>query len=545
MAGLRLVLRAFGPILLAVTGLAVVACGGGETIVERTVVVEKQVPVERTVVVEKPVVQTVVATVEKIVTPTPAPAAPKKIQIALGAIVVNLLCGAMPSQQDRIVSTLLCDSFATRDQTGDGPLTPLLGSWTFDGENFRVTVKKGVEFHNGEKLDAPGTKAVIDYLSSGRTAKFAFNYTRFRPFDSITVIDENTLNFHLKEPFAFGLNPFRDLFALAPKHLEAVGLDGFSDNPVGTGAYQFVQWKRDDSLTLKKFPKYFGPKPIIDEITWRQMPEPAVRIAALEAGQIDIAVSIPPQNVPRLLRNNFRIFNIEAFQTETVWLDAGRKSVELKDKRVRQAMLYAIDTVGILESVLGGFGTVADSQLGTSSAFGYNASVKSYPYDPAKARALLKEAGYPNGFKVEGVATNGQHFRDREVMTTLTAQWKEVGIEAKIEPMETAAWLQRLINNQMPPIYNIGMNWSPEDGATNSRVVAEGGDPKFTAMVTEIRKTTDASKREKLMKEAIAYQHEEAHAWWGHQLPNVYALRNDLPNITFGRGFEMFIPTAR
>lgn len=536
MAGLNLVLRTLGLILLAVVGLAVVACGGEETVIERTVVVEK--------IVEKPVIQTVVATVERIVTATPVPVAPRKVQIALGAIVVNLLCGAMPSQQDRIVSTLLCDSFASRDSTGDGLLTPLLGSWTFDGETVRVSIKKNIEFHNGEMLDAPGTKSVIDYLSSGKTAKFAFNYTRFRPYDSIKVVDGNTLDFHLKEPFAFPLTPFRDLFALAPKHLETVALDGYSDNPVGTGPYQFVQWKRDDSLTLKKFQKYWGPKPIIEEITYRQIPEAAVRIAALEAGQIDIAVSIPPQNVPRLLSKNFRIFNVEAFQTETVWLDAGRKSVELKDKRVRQAMLYAIDTVGILESVLGGFGRAADSQLGTPSAFGYNPNVKSYPYDPAKAKALLKEAGYPNGFKVKGVATNGQHFRDREVMTTLAAQWREIGIEVEIEPMETAAWITRLINNQMPPIYNIGMNWSPEDGVTNSRVTAEGGDPKFAAMVAEIRKTTDATQREKLMTDAIAYQHEEAHAWWGHQLPNVYALRNDLPNITFGRGFEMFIPTA-
>lgn len=550
--GIRHLSAACRILTLGVVLLFAAACGGGETIVERTVVVEKQVPVQQTVVipqtvvVEKqvPVVQTVVATVEKIVTPTPPPAKAVKLQVALGALPVNLLGGAMPSQQDRIISTLMYDSFATRDQNGDGPLTPLLGSWTFDGKTVRVKVKNGVQFHNGEKLDAAGTKAVIDYLSSGKTAKFAFTYTRFRDFDLIEVADNSTIDFRLKTPIAFWVIPFRDLFALAPKHLENVGLDGYSDQPVGTGPFQFVQWKRDDSLTLRKFSGYWGQKPVVDEITYRHMPEAAVRIVALEAGQIDIAAFIPPQEVPRLLSKNFRVYTGDSFQTQTVWLDAGRKSVELKDKRVRQAMLYAIDSQGIFNSIVGGYGSFGEGQLSTSAAFGYNPDVKQYPYDPKKAKALLAEAGYPNGFKIKGSATTGRYFRDREVMTALAAQWKQVGIDVEMETPESAAWLQALINNALHPIYNIGMNWGPEDPVSNNRTINERGDPKFTEMANTIRATTDDTLRAKLMRDAIAYANEEAHAWWGYTVPTVYGMKNGLPLITFGKGFEMFIPAA-
>ena len=136
----------------------------------------------------------------------------------------------------------------------------------------------------------------------------------------------------------------------------------------------------------------------------------------------------------------------------------GRNEI-LNEVRVRQAMLYSVDLDGMWGTIAGGFGTKLDCQIVAPGGFGYNSDVQTYPYDPAKAKELLAEAGYPDGFTITGSATSGRYFRDRTFMEALAAQWAQVGIIVEMEYPESSVWLQELIDQTLPPIMNIGLNW--------------------------------------------------------------------------------------
>ncbi len=517
----------------------------GETVrVVETVVVEKQVTrvekVVETVVIDRPVIQTV--TVKEVVEATATPRPRLEVQAALGAIPVNLIGGLIPSQQSRIVSKLLYDSVAERPG-GSGALQPALGSWSVDGLEVTIDLREDVKFHNGESLSADGVKYVIDTLTEGN-AELAFNYGRFNDYTDITVVDGNTLKFTLEKATANWLNPFRDMMPLAPDYLREVGIDEFNDGPVGTGPFQFVEWRREDSLTLDRFEDYWRAKPQIDKIIFLHMPEGSVRVAALEAGQVQISAGLAPNQVPRLLSKGFTVFTGESFQTQTVWIDPGQRSEPTQDLRVRQAILHAIDLPRIHDSIVGGFGTLMDGQMGTAeSAVAYNHDISRYEYDPERAKALLAEAGYPNGFTIGASATTGRYFRDLQFMTAMASQLEEVGIKVDMETPESAEWIRQLINNELPALYNIGMNWHPGDHVCNNRFISEGGDPVITELCDTLRGVTDDDERNQLLREAAQHIHDQAQALYAYTIPTVYGLAPGLPPITFGMGFEMFIAT--
>ncbi len=557
--------------LLVGSGLAIaVACGGTEVVVVETVIVEKQLPgqtitekvietviVEKTIagetvkvvetvvvtrekVVEKPVLQTV--TVEKVVQATAAPRPRQEIQVALGAIPVNLIGGLFPSQQSRIVSKLMYDSIAERPG-GSAAFVPALGSWEINDLLLTVNLRDDVSFHNGESLNAEGIKYNIETLTEGN-AELAFSYSTFRDYSDITVVDANTLEFTLAAPTASWLLPFRDMMPLAPDLLRDVGIDAFNNNPAGAGPFQFVEWRREDFLTLSRFEDYWRAKPQIDEIKFLHIPEGAVRVAALESGQVQIAAGLAPNQVPRLLSKGYDVFTGESFQTQTVWIDPGQRSVPTRDVNVRRAILHAIDLERIHASIVGGFGTVMDGQMGAqASAVAYNPNIHRYEYDPEKAKQLLADAGYADGFTIGVSATTGRYFRDLQFMTAMASQLAEVGIKVEMETPESAEWIRQLINNELPALYNIGMNWHPGDHVCNNRFISEGGDQVTADLCAHLRTVTDDATRNQLLMEAAQHIHDQAQALYAYTIPAVYGLAPSLPPITFGMGFEMFIAT--
>jgi peptide/nickel transport system substrate-binding protein len=518
-------------------------------IVERTIAGET-VKVVETVIVERPVTERVVETVivtqekvvEKVVQATAAPRERLEIQVALGAMPVSMTGGLIGSQQARLVSKLMYDSIAERPG-GSGAFVPALGSWEINDLLVTVKLRDDVSFHNGESLNAEGIKYNIETLTEG-DAELAFSYAYFRDYSDITVVDDTTLEFTLSAPTASWLFPFRDMMPLAPDHLRNLGIDAFNEDPAGTGPFQFVEWRREDFLTITRFEDYWRGKPLIDEIKFLHIPETAVRVAAFEAGQVQIAAGLAPNQVPRLLSKGYDVFTGESFQTQTVWIDPGQRSVPTQDVNVRRAILHAIDLKAIHESIVGGYGTLMDGQMGTqASTVAYNTNIHRYEYDPEKAKQLIADAGYPDGFTIGAASTTGRYFRDLQFMTAMASQLAEVGIKVEMETPESAEWVRQLINNQLPALYNIGMNWHPDDAVCNNRFISEGGDPVTDDLCAHLRTVTDDGERNQLLMEAAQHVHDQAQALYAYTIPAVYGLAPGLPDITFGMGFEMFIAT--
>ena len=536
-------------ILLAVMA-AVLAIG-----VACTREVEKEVPVEVTrVVTETEVVEKEVEVVREV---EAQPQYPESITIVVGALPANLVANVIPSLQSRITARLIYGQLAALNDVTGAFEPEHLEHYKLldDGVTVEIKLKEGITFHNGETLDAHGLKKSIDLLLDSDPQKFTWSYRALQQNnykygtpnddgsrDRMTVVDDLTLHLELISPTATWARPF-DFMVLAPNHLEAVGLDGYLEAPVGTGPYKFVEWERDNFIQLTRWEDYPGPKPVIKNIRIVHRPEAAVRVAGLKAGEFDIITATPPENVPGLISDGFRIFVGDSTQSMYIGFNIYGRSEPLKDKRLRQVLLYAVDMDGIYETVAGGYGTRLQCQIVAPGGFGYNVDlVGRYDYDPDKAKELLAEAGFADGLTLPGSVTNARYFRDRPFMDAVVAQWAAVGVNVDPAYLESSEWLQQLINQTLPDAFmNIGLNWYLADNTTS--MWGNGlAAPAFQEMVQAKNQIADTATREVEVKQIAAHICDEAQALHAYTIPSVLAFGPSLPAITVSNSFELQIP---
>ena len=466
--------------------------------------------------------------------------------IGMGALPVTLVGNTVPSLQSRIFSKLLYRTLAVLNEETGGIDPVLLDTMELvDDVTVRIVIKQGIEFHNGELLTAPGLAKSFELLRDADPQKFTWSFRQLNDYESYEVIDDYTMEFTLIEPIDRWVNLFANHMPLAPDHLEAVGLDGYIEDPVGTGPYKFSSWQRDSYITLERWDDFPGDLPVIETVTFRHMPESAVRVAALRSGEIHVAAHVPPDQIDSLTADGFELYAGDSMQSMYVGINIYGRNEILNDVRVRQAMLYSVDLDGMWSTIAGGYGTKLDCQIVAPGGFGYNPDVQSYPYNPDTAKALLAEAGYPNGFTVEGSATTGRYFRDRTFMDALVAQWAQVGIIVEMEYPESSVWLQELIDQTLPPIMNIGLNWYLADNTTSmwGPVGDDAPDPEFLEMTAAKRVIGDPVEREAVVKDIAAYICDNAQALHAYTIPALYALSPNLPELTFSRSFEIIVPS--
>ena len=246
-----------------------------------------------------------------------AAAYPESITIAVGALPANLVANVIPSLQSRITSRLIYGQLAAlNDMTGqiEPELAESYGFIEGSTDTVELKLKQNIMFHNGEHLDAHGLLKSFELMMT-ETAEVAW---AFRGLDdyvdpadrvgtlnaAVKVIDDYTLHFKLREPVDRWANAFT-FMPLPPAHLEEIGPAGYSEQPVGTGPYKFVEWERDNYIQLTRWDDYPGPKPVIKDIRIRHVPEAAVRVAGLRAGEFDLITAAPPENVPGLISEGF------------------------------------------------------------------------------------------------------------------------------------------------------------------------------------------------------------------------------------------------
>ena len=551
----RSIVRMSVPLMLlaAVFAVVAVACGGGteevirevevERIVEKEVVVE--VPVEK--VVEKEVVKEVpVERVVEVTRSVDAPAAEvEELVVALSGIPVHVVGNLIPSLQDRVVSTQIYRSLSSLDRSGGG-----FGEWVPDiakswellsDDTIEVKFEEGLKYHNGKDVTAPALVGMIEHLTSAEPLRFSWSYGGFGGAQSWEATDTYTFEYQLAQPDPNYWRIFPRTMMLEPDHLNEVGVDGYADDAVGAGPFKWVGWERDSFVSMERWEDYPKPKPVVKSITFRHIPEGAVRVAGVLTGEFDIAAVLRPEDVPTMAKQGHRVYVADIMQGLGIWMDYQGLTDVWSDKRVRQAALYAIDSDAIFTEIGGGYGTKLECQFVPEGWFGHNPDLQSYPYDPDKAKALLAEAGYADGFETAGVSTREWTFRDKEVFTAVQAYWDAVGIKMDLQFMEAAAWLDALIANVLPAIMNMDLNFWLAD---NSGSMRSGGlDPRVDELRAQIKITLDDDTREGLIRDLAQLYCDEAYGYWIWTVPSVYGLRGDLPDITFNGIFEMEIPS--
>jgi peptide/nickel transport system substrate-binding protein len=306
------------------------------------------------------------------------------------------------------VARNIFDSLLERDQ--DLKIQPLLAAempklvapttWEFK-------LKPGIKFHNGEPVDAEAVKFSLERLVDPKLK--LRGATPFAPISHVEIVDSLTVRIITKAPW-----PILDTLVagpgasiLPPKYYREKDMAYVAKNPVGSGPFKYVKWVKDDRIELEANEQYFRGAPRIKKLVFRPIPDDAVRVAALQNGEIDVAVNIPP-HLATIIANHNKLFLSTAPSVRTIQLlyythqyDAQNKLVgpyngPVADKRVRQALNYAVDVDQIIKTVLDGKGTRAATML-TDKHFGFDPQLKPVKQDLNRMKQLLTEAGFPGG----------------------------------------------------------------------------------------------------------------------------------------------------
>ena len=302
-------------------------------------------------------------------------------------------------------------------------------------------LKKGVRFHDGKAFDAEDVKFTFGRLLDPKTAIPHPEY--YKDIESVQVVDSHTVKIKLKKVNSmFLFNLARGDSVIVNKQ----AVDRLKSAPVGTGPFRVAEWIRGDRVTLTKFEGFHRKGvPYLDKVTFKFIGDPSAQIASLKAGDVEaIAYDVSPENAALLEKDpRFKVLN--GYTTTKVILSTNNSRKPFTDIRVRRAMAYAIDRKALIRAAMSGYGIPIGSHMDPGDPY-YIDLTFVYPHNPEKARQLLKEAGYPNGF--ETVIKLPERYayakRSGEVLADMLGQ---VGIQLKIELIEWGQWIDRVFKN--------------------------------------------------------------------------------------------------
>ncbi len=333
----------------------------------------------------------------------------------------------------------------------DQKLAPQLAeSWTFadGGKVLTFKLRRGVKFHDGEEFDANAAKINFDRWMDKANALSAA--AQLASVDRAEVVDKYTLRLVLKEVNGAILQNLGGRRAMmnSPKALAKWGKD-ITLHPTGTGPFEFVEWIPKDRITVKRFEGYWGTKPALEKITFKPVPEPASRVAMLEAGDADMAAPIPIQDVERLRRNaKLQVMGVDSM--DNLHFAMNMQKDLFKDLRVRQALNYAVDKEGIVKNIYNGLAIPLTKSPVAPALWGHSNVGDYYKYDPAKAKELLQAAGVKPGTKLVMWIPDGRYVQDRQVGEAVAGYLREVGLDVQIQKMEWATYIGRVAQKPDP-----------------------------------------------------------------------------------------------
>lgn len=456
---------------------------------------------------------------------TSAWSASDSIVIALGSEPTTLDPQIREDGGERAVNDNIYDTVLTRTPMGD--LVPSLATampTLVDSTTWEIKLRPGIKFHNGETLNADAVvysiKRVIDPDFNSEQISF------FSTIKDASMVDDLTL--HVSTNGSDPILPSRLywLKVVPPVHSKD---PKFAEKPVGTGPYQIVNWKRGQSIELKRNDSYWGTKPSVKSVQYRFIEEPGTRLAGLMAGEFDLITNLLPEFTKQVPKS-VHILGLE----HPILILNSDKGVT-KDVRVRQALNYAVDKEALAKGLFEGYAQVAQGQLLSPSFFGYNDKVKAYPYDVAKAKKLIKEAG-AEGATVELIGTSGRWLKDRDLVETVAAYWTKIGLKVDVRIFEFSEYLNRLFDRKTraDSIFVAASNELLDADKTFSAYYKKGGigssntDEKLAGLIDQARSEIDVTNRLALYHQAVKLAYDQAYFVWLLNIEDVYGLSKRL-----------------
>jgi peptide/nickel transport system substrate-binding protein len=428
------------------------------------------------------------------------------------------------------VGVSIFDSLVGRDR--DNRIVPELAeSWKLlNDTTWQFKLRRGVVFHNGEPFNADAVRFTMQRVLDPEQK--SPNRANIGEIVKVEALDELTVTVVTGKPYAPLLNRLIDFPILPPKYTAEKGNQGMALRPVGTGPYRFVSLVKDDQMVVEAFDRHWRGAPSVPRIVFKAIPEPFTRTAALRNGEVDLITTVPPT----LARELEKVGGIKVQRVPSTWqiylgLNALKKP--LSDVRVRQAMNYASDVDTLIRTVLDGNGRRQDGPF-TPAMFGHDPGVKGYRPDPARARQLLAEAGYPDGLEITLDSPAGRYQGDKELAEGLGGQWQKAGFRPKVRTAEWGSYFKRYLGKEFPDAYLLGTGGPMQDGDELFNLVSSKGrglyykNEKVDALFDLGRSTMDAAARKKVYADLARAMVEDATWVFLLQQVDIYASRDRL-----------------
>jgi len=419
--------------------------------------------------------------------------------------------------QDMEIVPRLAESWEQPDDT----------TWVFD-------LREDVTFENGEPFNAEivqyNIRRLTGELEGAEEVQLA---DRYKPIENTEILDDHRIQFNLKQPQPLFLQYQAQTYYLPKKFTQENGFEALNENPIGTGAYNLKEWQRDTKFVMTARDDYFRGKASIERVVWTPMPETSSRLSALISGDADIIRSVAPTDVPRVENNqNTEIRMVPSSRSALLFMNMEQEipgrddSLFYKNPELRKAVVHAIDYQSIIENVLGGFGEQISGIAFDETIVGHNPNIESYPFDLEKAKSLIDEAGYPDGFDAQLLVPRGRYFKGVSVAEAIATMLGEIGINIELDVVDYGTFAEQTFDHIMPEFMFAGwgtdtfhaldpytilvksdsfLSWYPDPGEGQPDWVRQSDQ-----LIEEARTTGDQEKVEAILQEAEALNHEHA-----------------------------------
>ena len=418
-------------------------------------------------------------------------------------------------------------------KTGTTEIVPALATrWDISDDALTYTfyLRKGVQFHDGTPLNAEAVVFSMErqfredhpYYSYGPW-KYWNNMDMSSIIESITAVDDLTVRFQLQKVEApFIANLAMDFAAIVSPTAFQADPEGFSSNPVGTGPFQFVSWTKGSDIVFDRNENYWQDV-YLKRLILKVIPDATARWLALQKGEVDM-IDFPAADDLPAMQADPDIQLIQQPGLNVGYLALNTQKKPYNDKRVRQAMNYAINRQEIIDAVYGSAGQVAKNPI-PPTMWSFNDDIEPYPYDPAKAKQLLAEAGYPNGFTTEiwAMPVARPYNPDaRKIAEIMQAHLAKVDVKVEIISYEWGTYLDKTDTGEHQAAM---LGWTGDNGDPDNFLfvllsipaaevpagnIAFWKNRQFNDLVVEAKETADPARRTELYRQAQAVFHEEA-----------------------------------
>ncbi|GLU31869.1 glutathione ABC transporter substrate-binding protein GsiB [Trinickia caryophylli] len=407
-----------------------------------------------------------------------------------------------------------------------------------DARVYTIKLRPGVKFQDGTDFDAAAVKANFDRVTD--PANKLKRYGMFNRIEKTEVVAPDTVRITLKTPFSAFINVLAHPSAvmISPAALKKWGKD-VAFHPVGTGPFEFVEWKQTDDLKVKKFAGYWKKGyPKIDTIDWKPVVDNNTRAALMQTGEADFAFQIPFEQAPAL-KSSEKVDLITGPSIIARYVSLNVLQKPFDNPKVREALNYAINKEALAKVAFSGYAVPSEGVV--PPGVDYAVKLGPWPYDPAKARALLKDAGYPNGFETT-LWSGYNNTTSQKVIQFVQQQLAQVGVKAQVQALEAGQRVAKVESAPDPataPVRMYYIGWSSSTGeadwAITPLLAGSSFPPKLpnTAYykndevdraLSQALQTTDRSQKATLYAEA------QKQIW--HDAPWIFLVRE---NVVYAR----------